>query len=203
MARKKTRNLSEQDRADWDHVRKSVTPLADPTAEPADTPGPAPRRETPLPDPKPVPDRRPASFTFGTRASEPTRIDWAPTLTDRLSDAPLRMDRKTYQRLKRGKTTPQARIDLHGMTQAQAHPVLTRFVFDAHARGLRVVLVITGKGRVRQDFGPIPERSGVLRHQLPHWVSTGPLRQIVQQVTQAHQRHGGDGAYYLYLRRNA
>jgi DNA-nicking Smr family endonuclease len=111
------------------------------------------------------------------------------------------MDSKAHRKLTRGKLSPEARIDLHGMTLADAHPALLRFVADAHARGLRLLLVITGKGKARNDEGPIPTRPGVLRHQVPQWLTGGPLRPLVLQVAQAHQRHGGSGAFYVYLRR--
>ena len=111
------------------------------------------------------------------------------------------MDRKTFGRMTRGKLLPEARIDLHGMTVAAAHPALTAFILRSQAEGRRLVLVITGKGKRSEDSGPIPVRSGVLRHQVPHWLETPPLRQVVLQVTPAHRRHGGDGAFYVYLRR--
>jgi DNA-nicking Smr family endonuclease len=111
------------------------------------------------------------------------------------------MDRKAHRKLTRGKLSPEARIDLHGMTLAAAHPALMRFIADAHARGLRLVLVITGKGKERDEFGPIPTRTGVLKHQVPQWLTAGALRTLVLQVTEAHRTHGGAGAYYVYLRR--
>ena len=66
---------------------------------------------------------------------------------------------------------------------------------------LRHVLVITGKGKRGLDDGPIPQRQGVLRHQVPHWLRLPPLGAAVMQVTEAHLKHGGSGAYYVYLRR--
>jgi DNA-nicking Smr family endonuclease len=102
----------------------------------------------------------------------------------------------------RGKLKPEARIDLHGMTLADAHPALIRFVTDAWDRGLRLVLVITGKGsRAPEDEGPIPARRGVLRQQVPGWLAAPPLATFVLEVREAHQRHGGGGAFYVYLRR--
>ncbi len=101
----------------------------------------------------------------------------------------------------RGKLKPEARIDLHGMTLAQAHPALNSFILNAHADGLRLVLVITGKGKTRSDSGPIPERIGLLRNQVPRWLDMAPLRPLVLQVEESHRRHGGSGAYYVYLRR--
>ncbi|MEM1362392.1 MAG: Smr/MutS family protein [Pseudomonadota bacterium] len=131
------------------------------------------------------------------------KVDRAPTLAEQLDAAPRQMDRKAFLRLKRGKTPPEARIDLHGMTLAQAHPALIRFLNDARARGFRTVLVITGKGRASRDDGPVPGRRGVLKQQVPHWLSSAPLAAIVQQVTEAHLRHGGSGAYYVRLRRSS
>ena len=112
------------------------------------------------------------------------------------------MDRKTFGRMKKGKLSPEARIDLHGMTLDRAHSALTRFILTQHAKGRRLVLVITGKGKDRDGDGPIPVRRGVLKHQAPQWLSMPPLAQAVLQVSPAHISHGGDGAYYVYLRRH-
>jgi DNA-nicking Smr family endonuclease len=111
------------------------------------------------------------------------------------------MDRRTFERMTRGKLAPEARIDLHGMTLAEAHPELVRFLLRSQAAGVRLALVITGKGREREDRGPIPERTGLLRHQVPQWLRLPPLGTVVLQVAQASQRHGGAGAFYVYLRR--
>ena len=112
------------------------------------------------------------------------------------------MDANAFGKMKRGKLVPEGRIDLHGMTIAQAHPALTRFILDAHGDGKRLVLVITGKGKERDDYAPIPMRRGVLKQQVPHWLALSPLRQIVLQVAESHLKHGGAGAYYVYLRRH-
>ena len=103
--------------------------------------------------------------------------------------------------MSRGKLRPEAKLDLHGMTLAEAGPELARFILSCHARGLRLVLVITGKGSRDGIEGPLPVRRGALRHQVPHWLHTAPLSHAVQQVAPAHLRHGGTGAYYVYLRR--
>jgi DNA-nicking Smr family endonuclease len=124
-----------------------------------------------------------------------------PSLPDQLRGAPVQMDQKAFGKMKRGKLTPEGRIDLHGMTLDRAHPVLTRFILSAHKSGKRLVLVITGKGKQRDEGGPIPVRHGVLRHQVPQWLGMAPLSSAVLQVTQAHISHGGGGAYYVYLRR--
>ena len=134
-------------------------------------------------------------------AARTTSYDLVPSLPERLQKAPVQMDRKTFARMNRGKLKPEGRIDLHGMTLDRAHGALTRFVMSSHSSGKRLVLVITGKGKDRDDGGPIPTRFGVLRHQVPHWLSSPPLASVVMQVSQAHLSHGGGGAYYVYLRR--
>ena len=127
--------------------------------------------------------------------------DFAPSLPEQLSRSPVQMDKKTFGQMNKGRLKPEARLDLHGMTLDRAHPALTRFILSQHATGKRLVLVITGKGKSRDDGGPIPVRFGVLRHQVPQWLALPPLAGAVLQVTQAHQKHGGGGAYYVYLRR--
>lgn len=126
----------------------------------------------------------------------------APTLQHSLSHQAVTMDRKAFKKLRSGKLKPDGRIDLHGMTLDRAHSALNRFVLSSHASGKRLLLVITGKGKHRDDGGPIPVRFGVLRHQVPEWLKLPPLSSVVLQVTQAHISHGGGGAYYVYLRRS-
>ncbi len=110
------------------------------------------------------------------------------------------MDRRRFDNLRRGRLEPEARIDLHGMTTGRAHAALTGFILRAHAEDLRLVLVITGKGRA--DDTPLSHRRhGILRHSVPHWLAGPPLNARVLQVAGAHQRHGGAGAFYVYLRR--
>lgn len=128
-------------------------------------------------------------------------FDLAPSLPDRLQKAPVQMDRKTFSKMSRGKLKLEARIDLHGMTLDRAHGALTRFILSSQSDGKRLVLVITGKGKTRDEGGPIPVRHGILRHQAPQWLATPPLSSVVMQVTPAHVSHGGGGAYYVYLRR--
>lgn len=129
-------------------------------------------------------------------------FDLKPDVRQSVSSAPLQMDHKAFGKLKRGKLSPEAKLDLHGMTLAQAHPALIRFVTDAYASGLRLVLVITGKGKRGVDDGPIPRQVGVLRHQVPQWLRHAPIGPMILQVSEAHVRHGGSGAYYIYLRRH-
>jgi len=144
-----------------------------------------------------------AGLRIGSRTARKLagRVDLAPTPAQAMASEPLRMDAGTHKSMTRGRIMPEARLDLHGMTLDEAHPELVRFVLNAHAAGLRLVLVITGKGKDRDDGGPIPTRRGVLRHQLPHWLRLAPLAPVILQVTQAHLRHGGEGAWYVYLRR--
>lgn len=131
------------------------------------------------------------------------QLDLAPSLEDRLSAQPRQVDAALDRRLSRGKQLPEARLDLHGMTRDQARQALTGFLLAARARGQRLVLVITGKGRSRPDDDlAVPSRPGALRHDLPQWLQMPPLNAMVLDLRLAHRRHGGAGAFYIYLRRN-
>ncbi|WP_372571549.1 Smr/MutS family protein [Ruegeria jejuensis] len=163
-----------------------------------------PMRPAILPKPKPskTPLPRIEAFDIGQSAKQkPQRPHLKPAVTDRLAALPLQMDQKAFAKMKRGRIKPEGRLDLHGMRIDTAHPALVRFILSAQSSGKRLVLVITGKGKDRDEPGPIPTPRGVLRNQVPQWLSLPPLAQAVLQVTPAHISHGGDGAYYVYLRR--
>ncbi|HEX9465172.1 MAG TPA: Smr/MutS family protein [Alphaproteobacteria bacterium] len=104
------------------------------------------------------------------------------------------IDRRTAERLRKGAMEIDRRLDLHGLTEADAHAALDRFVRQAWRDGLRVLLIITGKGSVR-DGG------GVLRRNLPRWLASGEHGPRVLRIESAQPRHGGSGAYYVLLRR--
>ncbi len=108
------------------------------------------------------------------------------------------------QRLGRGQIEIDGTIDLHGMRQAEAHAALSRFIHARAARGDRTLLVITGKGlkKVNGDATVIVER-GVLRSMLPVWLGEPGLAPLVAGWDIAAQGHGGEGAYYVRLRREA
>jgi len=157
---------------------------------------------TPAPQPRRKATFQAISRTMPTTPARPTTTaNLLPGVADQVGTQPVQMDRKSFDQMKRGKLRPEGKLDLHGMTLDRAHPALTRFILTAQQDGKRLVLVVTGKGKQRDDGGPIPVRFGVLRHQVPHWLSTQPLSLAVLQVTQAHMRHGGGGAYYVYLRK--
>lgn len=195
---KKRKTLSEDDRAVWTRVAASARPLTKPQSLGIDQ-NPVPAKTAVKPQPKPQPIE---PFHIGQQARK-DRLDHHLTrsISETLADAPTRMDAKTHDRMLRGQLRPEARIDLHGMTLAQAQPALTDFILSCRARGLRLVLVITGKGKDRDDLGPIPVRRGVLRHQVPHWLNQAPLAPAVLNIREAHLRHGGQGALYVYLRK--
>ncbi len=182
----------------WQQVAKSADPLhrkRKPDPAPVKPPS---KVKTDRPAPAPL-----QSFDMGQAALAQTQTHYFPKTTgERLKEAPVQMDSKAFGRMKRGKLEPEARIDLHGMTLDRAHGALGRFIITSQTRGLRLVLVITGKGSREDPYDPMPRRRGVLKSQVPVWLRMAPLGQAVLQISEAHQRHGGTGAYYVYLRRN-
>ena len=165
------RVLSQDERVLWGSVTRSIAPLRagaepEPEAEMADATRPAPAKRAPAPEPaKPAP----------------------PPLVP--------LGRRLRTQVARGKQAIDARLDLHGLTQAQAHSALLHFLRTAGARGARLVLVITGKG-ARGDG----ER-GVLKRQVPQWLALPEFRALVIGFEDAHVAHGGEGALYVRLRR--
>jgi DNA-nicking Smr family endonuclease len=107
---------------------------------------------------------------------------------------PDRLDDTTHRKLAKGRLALSGRIDLHGLTQGEAHGLLHTFLYRAHASGLRHVLVITGKGSTLGS-------DGILRQAVPHWFATPSFRPLVSAYESAHRSHGGDGAIYVRLRR--
>jgi DNA-nicking Smr family endonuclease len=197
MARRPPRTLSLEDRQLWSAVARTVAParLKKPSFVDAAKPT--------LTTPKRKQSFEVQDFRIGETARDTTPgSQLAPSISERLAQAPIQMDHATHKKMQRGKLKPEGRIDLHGMTLAQAHPALIRFVQSAHDDGKRLILVITGKGKHRDDPGPIPIRRGVLKHQVPNWLHAPPLGRLVLDIREAHLRHGGTGAYYVYLRRS-
>ncbi|MER2510717.1 MAG: Smr/MutS family protein [Amaricoccus sp.] len=199
MAGRRRRGLSPEERALWNQVAARTTPL-----RPPDAPVAAELDEVPAAGP-PVPAiarSAAANRPVAPRLPEPPRVtcDLVPDPRILLERAHPHMDRRRFDSLRRGRMEPEARLDLHGMTSEHAHARLIGFIQSAHASGLRLVLVITGKGRADEDAIQ-PRRHGILRHSLPHWLAAPPLAGAVLQVASAHQKHGGGGAYYVYLRR--
>ncbi|MGF1461749.1 MAG: Smr/MutS family protein [Maricaulaceae bacterium] len=175
-----SRRLTPQDQALWSKIAKTIRPL------PGKSPPPA---AEPLPGPK---DATSDTHHF-KRFSAP-----APKAADSLG-APA--DRGSERRLRRGRVEIDAKLDLHGLTQAEAKAALAHMLWRARRSGGQCVLVITGKGSKAQarEFGE-PQR-GVLREKLPQWLAEPEFRALVSGYAQAHQRHGGGGAFYVLLRR--
>jgi len=175
---RRKRALSEEERALWESVAKQVKPLRKHRAVKAQ----APQVETQAVAKPAVPPK-----------SIPAKVVPAPKSAPPL--APL--GRRERSKLSRGKQEIDARLDLHGMTQTRAHGVLFSFLQRAHSDGCTFVLVITGKGKAGSDG----ER-GVLRRQVPHWLSLPEFRALVVGFEEAHIGHGGEGALYVRVRRS-
>jgi DNA-nicking Smr family endonuclease len=182
------RRLSDEEEALWSSIARSITPLRQTKkrSEPPDHAG-GPAMPASVSGPRPVRHAMPV-------AEKPEK---PPPL------APL--DRRFKQRVASGRTPIDARLDLHGFTQRDAHAALLRFLRSAQAAGAKVVLVVTGKGTLRRlpGQGDYPEtrEPGILRRQVPMWLSLPEFRPFVVSVEDAHATHGGTGALYVRLRR--
>lgn len=120
------------------------------------------------------------------------------------------LDGGLQRKLRRGRIEPDAKIDLHGLNQAEAHQRLRSSLPNLRFQGVRCLLVVTGKGSATtlarhtlhgNAISHTPERRGILRDSLPRWLSEAEFRPHVAAVRPAHPRHGGGGAFYVWLRR--
>ena len=170
------RPLQPEEHRLWSQVTATVHPLPG-RASAAVAP-------TPLADALPPPD--PAAAPLRLAASPPDRS--APPR----SPGPKPLEPARKRRISRERDPIGAHIDLHGLTQDAARAALERFVLECWREGLRSVLVITGKG-LRGD--------GVLRRLTPEWLAAPHLQPVVAGISEAHRRHGGEGALYIALKR--
>jgi DNA-nicking Smr family endonuclease len=111
------------------------------------------------------------------------------------------IERRLKRELSRGRGAIDAALDLHGLTQAEAHQALRGFLRHSQARGARLVIVVTGKGGPLDETGSWPSERGVLRRLAPHWLREPDLRSVVLGFEEAGRAHGGSGALYVRLRR--
>ncbi len=190
------RVLSEEEAQLWARVASTTEPLDDrserqvPKGE-TETPHHAPKTNAKKPAAKST------SFSPAPKASANNNQSNSPQ--------PDTFNRREARKIRSGRTEIDARIDLHGMRQHEAHSALNAFLYRSYSAGHRYVLVITGKGSVR-DTGEsesfFEERDrGVLKRQVPQWLDEPALRSMVVSYQSAHQHHGGEGALYVRLRR--
>ena len=181
MTKRRSRRLSSEELQLWALVARGVTPLKGRSS--FDLADHAPEPPQASPDVAP-----PATPQAARRPSAPKVPPLAP------------IERRTVSALRRGRRDIEAVIDLHGMRQSEAHEALRAFLRRAQGAGLKVVLVITGKGAAGAEHASFEER-GVLRRVVPHWLRLPDLRPLVLGFEEAAPHHGCGGALYVRLRR--
>ncbi len=175
MARESKKSERPNDAELWNQVKSTATPLRKKTE--------ASNNWASSSEPKiKIPENR----------SQSTVIPSLNQAVAKVPDAPNPLDNKTVRKIAKGKLDIDARLDLHGRTQAEAHNQLLAFLQAASERNHRVVLVITGKGRLT---------GGVLRSAVPLWFEETRFRKLVSGYRESHTSHGGSGALYVKLRR--
>ena len=181
------RRLRDEEASLWQRIARDVTPL--PRGAAALEEEIATEEDAP-PPPAPKKIRKPRRSAPAESPAPPR----PPTLPDLDPASPAGLDRRTARRLKRGQLPVEARLDLHGKTQDQAHDALQNFIHESRMARRRCVLVITGKGSVASGKG------GVLRQMVPRWLNEPALRRHIIAITNAPQSGGGTGAIQVLLK---
>jgi len=181
--------LSREDAALWRRVADGIRPLKG-RRPPPEEPATGGESDEHIATPPP-PRRRPRPPVPPPPAPAPS-----PTLPEIGHGDAVGLDKRTAQRMRRGQLPIEGRIDLHGLTEADAHRALTSFLIAAQNAGRRCVIVVTGKG-LKADGRP-----GVLRANVPRWLNQAPNRGRILAFCHAQPRDGGEGALYVLLRRN-
>ena len=115
----------------------------------------------------------------------------------------IRIDKKKLSLLKRGKIKPEKILDLHGLTSVEAKTKAIEFTTINFNLGLRLLLIITGKGKIKiNDLNREELKTGVLRKSLKSWLYESDLRPYILGIISSHISHGGEGAFYVYLKNN-
>ena len=183
------RNLSKEDQELWKKVKESATPLD--------------QRKNLTASPKSFSKKEPQNkYIMNDLKIRPILSPTLITLPPAQDKTTLKMDQKAFKRMTRGRLKPEATLDLHGSTLAQAHALLVQFIQRNFHANRRLVLVITGKGIKHSPLADEREGYGILRKQAPIWLSSPPCKDKILHVCQAHVKHGGSGALYVYLTRN-
>jgi DNA-nicking Smr family endonuclease len=214
MAKKKTESGDKRaklpDEHLWDHVTRDAVPLDSNRVSFSNFDTPTPKRlkskgdlaaftRTTAITPSPIAYRQ-ALKEHSAKKNEHPELHMSP---DRKNVAGL--DKRSSERLRKGQMQIDGKVDLHGMTQKLAHGRLRSFIKSSHMAGKRCVLVVTGKGKNRDESQDIPHMTpgpkGILRSAVPTWLHEPDLRNLVVDVRPARPQHGGDGALYVLLRR--
>jgi DNA-nicking Smr family endonuclease len=174
--------------------RPAPAQAAGETGAPEPAGPPKPRGRTGAPATRPATRVDPAALFRGDGDARPA--------ARAAGDAPV-SDKGLAEKLRRGRLRIDRRIDLHGLTQSRAHAVVLRALAEAHEAGERTILIITGTGLRKKLMtrDPGAAQPGILRAALPHWLAVPPLSGLVLAVSRARIEHGGEGAFYVMLRR--
>lgn len=203
MAKRRARKQSVSDWHLWTEVTRSVSPL--PGKRLNDLPS-VPDQSDELEPQGPGPSRAGGAL-FRNAASASNPVSWSPGNVQQhkqklFGPEPSGIEPRMHRKLRRGQVPIDATIDLHGMHQPQARSALHRFIAARIEQGDRTILVITGKGLKKTGHGEIAER-GVLRHMLPVWLSEPALSPFIAGWEVSARHHGGEGAFYVRLKRAA
>lgn len=187
--------IAEDDAGLWQHITSNIRPLKGrakkriPIAPMIDPPAPSPR----------APEPRLKSVAIGDNVPPRPAVSVTPALEPGIAAG---IDRNTFQKFRSGQMSIDGTLDLHGMTQPEAHDALIRYIGASYRMGRRCLIVVTGKGQRSADADNFLHGGrGVLQRAVPKWLNQLDLRPMILAIAHAQPKHGGAGALYVLLRR--
>ncbi|MCP4394238.1 MAG: hypothetical protein GY804_08260 [Alphaproteobacteria bacterium] len=181
---KKKKLLSDEDESLWDDLTKDIKPIKTNAAD-IEQPSPRPSRLH-------AHSRKTPEFKTVLITKQEQALSHGETIN---------IDKNTARKFKQGKMKIDARLDLHGMTQSQAHTALHDFIINNYHKQKRCLLVVTGKGKHIEPQHWSDRDTGVLKEMAPKWLNEPELRQMILSFSYATQSDGGEGALYVLLKR--
>jgi len=132
------------------------------------------------------------------KISDKDKKDWENFLSseDKLPNKDNKFKKKNYFKIKS--------IDLHGYTLDEANKSIKNFINKSYEEKINKLIVVTGKGlHSNNENDPYVSKDlSILKHSVPEFIENNiEIMKKITEITDAKIEDGGDGAFYIYLKR--
>ena len=108
--------------------------------------------------------------------------------------------------IKKGSFHIDKKIDFHGKSLLESEEKFSNTIVQSYNSGQRCLLFVTGKGLFKSKNYEESDKPklyhGIIRSSFVEWARSKKFSKYILSFEQASIEHGGDGAFYVYLRKN-